>query len=125
MAVLVLEGFTASEAIREYLLALGEGYPYGFWKLWRRFKKKTSYKAVRQLFWTLKEIGLIETARWERGTTPFRKHLYRAVPGKEDDVRWFRPQQELYPATALGGSGYAKLKQQGLEPKGGRREQYR
>lgn len=122
---LLLAGYTTGEAIREYLLTLGEGYPYGFYKLWRQFKKVTSYQAVRRYFWILKEIGLIESVRYEKSRGHFRKHFYRIVPRMEDDPRWGRPQAELYPDTRLGKRRYDKLRERGLKPRGGRRAPYR
>ena len=122
-ATVWLGELTASEAIREYLLTVKEGHPYGFWKIWRQFKKRTSYQAVRRLFWILKEIGLIEPVRFETSKAPFKKHLYRIVPETAEDPRWFRPQTELYPDTALGRR-YREMIEKGLKPKGGRRPRY-
>jgi len=89
---------TTNEAIREYLLTMGEGYSYGFWKIWRQFKKKTSYASIRRNFWILKELRLIESVRFEKDKTPFRKHIYRIVPGMEDDPRWMHPEEALWPS---------------------------
>jgi hypothetical protein len=119
-----LEGLPAGEAIREYLRTVGAGYPYGFYKIWRQYKKTTSYAAVRRYFWILKEIGLIESAGYSPSEHGFKKHLYRIVPGMEDDKRWQSPQAELYPDTGLGSKGYKKLEEKGLTPKGGRAKKY-
>lgn len=122
---LMLAYKNTGEAIREYLLTIKEGYPYAFYKIWRQFKKKTSYDSIRRYFYILEEIGLIESIRFEKGKSPFPKHYYRIVPGMEDDPRWMHPQSELWPDTKLGKKGYAKLRKRGLKPKGGRRPQYR
>jgi len=121
----MLAGMGTGEAIREYLLTVKEGNPYEFFKVYSMFSKRVSYDSVRRYFWILKEIGLIEPVRFEVGKAPFRKHLYRIVPGREDDPRWLRPQIELYPDTRLGRKGYEKLRKKGLKPKGGRRRKYR
>lgn len=122
---LFIQGLPEGEAIREYLTVMEEGNPYGFFKLWRQFKKSTSYDSVRRYFYILKELGLIEPVRFTPGQRGFRKHLYKVVPGTEEDPRWTFPQRELYPDTALGRRGYEKLAKRGLKPKGGRTRKYR
>jgi len=125
MPELYLKGLPTAEAIKEYLLTMGQGNPYGFYKIWRQLKKATSYKAVCSMFWVLKEIGLIESVRYEPSKfSGFKKHYYRVAPGRAEDPAWQNPQAELYPDVALGGSGYAELKKLGLKPKGGRRSKY-
>ncbi len=121
---LILAGYTIAEAIRRYLLEQGEGHAYEFWKFWRVLKKRTSYQAVRRYFWILKEIGLIEFVRAEPARAPFKKRIYRIIPGMEEDPRWRHPQIELYPDTALGRR-YRTMIERGLIPKGGRRAPYR
>lgn len=123
---LFLKGLPTSEAAREFLLIMGEGNAYAFWKLWRRFKKVTSYKAICSMFYVLREIGLIESVRYAPSKfSGFKKHFFRVKPGMEDSPKWRNPQAELYPDVRLGGSGYAELKKLGLKPKGGRALKYR
>jgi len=95
-------------------MAVGEGSPNDFYKVFRKVKKKTSYASVRRYFYILKRLGLIEPTRrvWGRGTIP--KQLYRIVPGKEVAPEWAHPQVELYPATRWGGARYEKAKERGL-----------
>jgi hypothetical protein len=101
-------------AIRDYLLAVGEGCPNDFYKEFRKVKAKTSYGSVRRYFYILKRLGLIEPTRreWGRGTIP--KQLYRIVSGMEDSPLWSAPQVALYPATRWGGARYVKAKRKGL-----------
>ena len=122
---IVLEGMPIGEAIREYLQTLKKGNPYGFYQIYRQFKKTTSYHAVWRYFWILKQLGLIQSAGFEPSKTQFKKHLFSLVPGRIDDAAWFHPQAELYPITKLGSKGYAALKKRGLKPKGGRAKKYR
>lgn len=96
-------------AIRQYLLAVGEGNPNDFYKAYRKIKKKTSYASARRYFYILRRLGLIEPTRREMGQSPtIAKQLYRIVPGMENDGRWRAPQVALYPATRLGRSRYAR-----------------
>lgn len=120
----VLAGKHLSEAIRDYLLTMKEGNPYGFYKLFSQLKPTTSYASVRLYFWILSEIGLIESVRFAPSKRGFKKHLYQIVKGQETDTRWWHPQGELYPDTMLGRAGYAVLKKKGLKPKGGRNRAY-
>jgi len=121
---LTLEGMATGEAIREYLLTVKRGNPYGFYKLFRQVKGVTSYHAVRNYFWILKEILLIRPVGTEPSKRGFKKHMYEIVPGKEEDPAWWHPQMELYPDTKLGRRGYAKMEARGLKPRGGRARKY-
>ena len=96
-------------AIREYLLAVGEGNPNDFFKAFRQVKKKTSYASARRYFYILRRLGLIEPTRREMGKGLIAKQLYRIVPGMEHDARWSAPQVALYPATRLGRARYGKV----------------
>lgn len=122
---IVLEGMPIGEAIREYLQTVKKGNPYGFYQIYRQFKKTTSYHAVWYYFWILKQLGLIQSAGFQPSKTQFKKHFFSITPGKEDDPAWYHPQSELYPNTKLGSKGYAALKKRGLKPKGGRSKKYR
>ncbi|RLG79767.1 MAG: hypothetical protein DRO09_03995 [Thermoprotei archaeon] len=99
-------------AIRYFLLAVGEGCPYWFYKCFREVKPTTSYRNVVRYFYFLKKLGLIEPVRKEPRLSPsgkpygFPRTYYRIVPGMEDDPRWFAPQAELYPETRLGKKRY-------------------
>jgi len=113
-------------AIKEYLLQVGEGYAFDFY---RQFKiifpeKKTSYDSVRRYFYILRELGLIEYTRTIKGRGKFPVRLHRIVPGMEDDPRWDAPQVELYPATKLGRERYRKRIERGEPVPRGRREGY-
>jgi len=120
-ALLELAGLNTGEAIREWLRIVEEGNPYGFYKLFRQVKPSTSYDSIRRYFWLLKEIGLIESVRFEKAKTGFRKHFYKMVEKRVEDPAWWHPQIALYPDTALGSSGYRALAEKGLKPRGGRR----
>lgn len=122
---LVLHEMGTGEAIREYLQVKEEGYPYEFYKIFREFKPTTSYASVRRYFYILEEIGLIMGTEWREGERGFKRHYYELVEAKAEDPAWWHPQQELYPATALGKAGYEKLREEGLKPKGGRKWKYR
>ena len=122
---IVLEGMPIGEAIREYLQTVGKGNPYGFYQIYRQFKKTTSYQAVWYYFWILQQLGLIQSAGYQPSKARFKKHMFSLTPGKVDDPAWFHPQSELYPITKLGSKGYAALKKKGLKPKGGRARKYR
>lgn len=119
-----LAGKQLSEAIRDYLLTMKEGNPYGFYKIFSQLKPTTSYATIRLYFWILNEIGLIESTRFAPSKKGFRKHFYRIVKGREEDTRWYHPQSELYPDTLLGKRGYEELRKKGLKPKGGRNPKY-
>jgi len=102
-------------AIREYLLAVGEGSPYDFYKCFKRVKPDVKYLNVVRYFWLLKEAGLIRLVREEppsRGY--FMKRYYAVVPERVDDPAWFHPQQVKYPDTKWGKKRYWKVKLGGL-----------
>ena len=118
-----LESLSMGEAIREYLLTMGEGYAYGFWKIWRHIKPRSNYASVHRYFWVLQEIGLILYVRSEPGENRFNRRLYSITEGMEASEFWRDPLSELYPRAALGDKYYAML-EKGLKPKGGRRPKY-
>lgn len=124
MSIVVLEGMLTGEAIREYLLKSKMGNPYGFFTTYRQVSKRVSYHSVRNYFYVLKELGLIQSVGFVPGMAPWRKHMFTVVKGKEADPAWTHPQIELYPSTKYGKKGYLKLKKRGLRPKGGRRPKY-
>jgi len=98
-------------AIREFLMALGVGSPYEFYKCFKKVKPDTSYKNIAYYFYLLKRAGLIEpvfTVRSSRGGID--KTMYRIVPGKEEDLGWLHPQQLFYPETRYGARKYWKRK---------------
>lgn len=113
------------EAIREYLLREGEGYPYGFYREYKTVKPTTSYDSIRRYFYILKQLGLIELVRTEPSRGQFPRHMYRIVPGMERDPRFGAPQVELYPQTKWGKRRYRRRKELGLPIHKGRREEYR
>ena len=90
-------------AIREFLLEVGTGGPYDFYKEFREMKPTTSYASVRRYFWILKELGLIEFVRTAPSAAGFPRRLYRIVPGMEDDPKWGYPQIALFPTSGFGG----------------------
>jgi len=102
-------------AIREYLLSVGAGSPYDFWKCFRHVSPRTSYGSVIRYFYILKRAGLIEPVgvvdSYKKGIP---KTLYRIVPGRESDEGWFHPQQIFYPETKLGKKRYV-LRRKGYE----------
>lgn len=79
---------------------------------YRRLKsdgKRSSYPAVQRLFYDLRQLGLIEFVRAEKGKAPIDRRYYRIVPGRENDPIWLgQPHHELYPASSLGGLVYRK-----------------
>jgi len=95
--MLDLQGLSMGEAIKEYLLTMGEGYAYGFWKLWRQLKPRSNYASVHRYFWLLKEIPLIVYVRSEPGENRFNRRLYSVVSGMETSVAWKDPVRALYP----------------------------
>jgi hypothetical protein len=101
MAIRALTG----QAIKEFLLEVGTGGPYDFYREFREMKPTTSYASVRRYFWILKELGLIEYVREAPSTAGFPRRLYRIVPGREDDPRWEFPQIALFPTSGFGGRG--------------------
>lgn len=110
-------GEATGPAIKEYLLTVGRGNSYAFFKLFRQVKKTTSYDSVRRYFWMLRKIGLIRPAGTEARAHGWRKHMYTVTPGKEEDPAWWHCQGELYNATRVGRS-YSKLKAEGKLPSG-------
>lgn len=78
-----------------------------------------SYGRVVRLFYSLREIGLIEFVREAPSRTDIPKRFYMAVPELLDDPRWRRPFVELYPGAALGGLSYVP------GASGGRNERYK
>ena len=95
-------------SIREYLLTLGEGYPYGFYRCFKKVKPSVSYESVRRYFYILKKLGLIEHVGARPSSRGYERHYYRIVPGREDDPLWFHPQEALYPETRLGAKRYVR-----------------
>lgn len=98
-------------AIREFLLAVGEGYPYWFYRCFKKVKPTTSYQSVARYFYILRKLGLIEFVREEPSNSRFPRKYFRIVPGREDDPAWLHPQEELYPETRIGGKRYRKYKE--------------
>lgn len=118
------------EFIRDHLLEEGEDYPYNVWKelLEKRARvygifnvlelrdKRTeevrdalenhgvkvgSYQNVRNYFYWLRELGLIEKSREEsseKANLEPRKY-YKVVEGKEDAEEWANPRKALYPES--------------------------
>jgi len=101
-------------AIREYLLQVGVGCPYEFYKCFKKVKPNTSYGSVVRYFWMLKKLGLIEVVGTEDRGYGIPRKLYRLVPGREDDPAWFRPQIVMYPQTKWGRKRYKWAKEKGL-----------
>jgi len=98
-------------AIREYLMRVGQASPYDFYKCFKKIKPTTSYKNIVYYFYLLKKAGLIEPVGHEPSSKGgFDKTLYRIVPGKEEDLGWFHPQQIFYPDTKWGPRRYRKRK---------------
>ncbi len=100
-------------AIREFLLKVGEAYPYWFYRCFKKVKPSTSYQSVARYFYILRRLGLIEPTRVEPSRSRFPRHYFRIVPGREDDPAWFHPQEVLYPETALGARRYSRAKEGG------------
>jgi hypothetical protein len=105
--------YTTGLAIRQYLMDMGEGSPYDFYKCFKKFKPTVSYKNVAYYFYLLHRAGLIQRVRSEPSSRGgFDKSIYRIVPGKEDDPGWLHPQQIFYPETRLGGRRYRRIKEE-------------
>lgn len=121
----VLAGLGTAEAIQQYLKSEKRGNSYAFYKLFREYKKSTSYTSCRRYFWLLKEIGLIRVVGTEPGKHGLRKRMYAITPGKEDDPAWWHCQGELYKAASIG-RGYSEPKAQGKRARqqGGIRSTY-
>ena len=98
-------------AIREYLLSVGEGSPYDFYKCFKRVKPDTSYKNIAYYFYLLKRAGLITPVRKEPSSRGgFDRTVYRIVPGMENHPGWLHPQQIFYPDTKWGRKRYWRVK---------------
>jgi hypothetical protein len=96
-------------AIRDYLLAVGQGSPYDFYKCFKRVKPSASYKNIAYYFYLLKRAGLVKPVGTEPSSKDgFYKTLYVIVPGKESDLGWLHPQQLVYPDTRWGPRRYWK-----------------
>jgi hypothetical protein len=107
--------YTTGMAIKQYLMDMGEGSPYDFYKCFKKVRPTLSYKNVVYYFYLLHRAGLIERVRTEPSSKGgFDKTIYRIVPGKEDDPGWFHPQQIFYPETRLGRRRYRMLKERGV-----------
>jgi len=74
--------------IREWLLKVGEGSPYDYWIYEGR---RIRYSTIVKYFYVLRKAGLIEVVREVENSraSPIKKKLYRIVPGRENDPRWF------------------------------------
>ena len=71
-----------------------------------------SYRGIVNRFYWMRELGLIEYAYSE----PFRgfdKNFYKAVEGREDDIRG-GAQFNLYPDLRWGGDRYKRAREEGL-----------
>jgi hypothetical protein len=100
-------------AIREYLLAMGKGSPYDFYRCFKRVNPRASYRTIAIYFYLLKRAGLIEVVERVPGSRgAIDKTYYRIVPGMEDHPDWIHPQQIFYPETRLGKKRY-KPKREG------------
>jgi len=100
--------------IRRYLVEHGEGSPSDVFRELRKVRPKASYANTRRYFYILRELGLIEFSRLEKGRGLWMKRLYRltrrGLELPEMAPEWMAPQVELYPATRWGGRRYPRAK---------------
>jgi DNA-binding PadR family transcriptional regulator len=101
-----------SQFIRDYLIENGEASPYDILKAIRSLAKEekmrgVSYQSIRNCFWWLKKLGLIEpSGRTEPSEKPYLqpKVYYRLTEkGKRlppESIAWRDPRRVLYPETA-------------------------
>jgi len=101
--------------IRQYLLEHGEAYPYQVFKALRRFLFPEgypvkgfyvgSYQNIRNYFYWIQRLGLIEPSREEPSLKPFFKNrrYYRLTSkGLKTDpeaLEWRSPRRALWPAS--------------------------
>jgi len=93
--------------IRDFLLEQGEAYPYQIYKALRARlkeegypKRRGSYQSIRNYFYWLKELGLIEVSRTAPADRAILKDrsYYRIVTSKANDLAlWKSPRGALYP----------------------------
>jgi len=95
--------------IRDFLLEQGETYPYQIYKALKArlkeegyAKRKTSYQSIRNYFYWLKELGLIEVSRTAPGKKAILKDrsYYKIITSKADNLAlWKNPREALYPTS--------------------------
>lgn len=95
--------------IRDFLLEQGEAYPYQVYKALRARlkeegypKRRGSYQSIRNYFYWLKELGLIEVSRTAPAGRAILKDksYYKIITSKADDLAlWKNPREALYSAS--------------------------
>jgi len=92
--------------IRDHLLEVGEDYPAGMYRKFKRAKEEKgvscgSYQSFRQYIWWLEKLGFIKFVRREPSKNPILedRRYYRVVKGREDDPGWRNPRRYLYPKS--------------------------
>jgi len=95
--------------IRDYLIENGEACPYDILKALREeksSKRGVSYQNVRNYFYMLRKLGLIEpSGRVEPSSKPFlQPKIYYRLTRKglntpEDSLEWTDPHRALYPES--------------------------
>jgi predicted AAA+ superfamily ATPase len=104
MHVMTTETFTFTEtttalAIREYLIAKGEGYASEFYRLFKAVRPGTSYATVSKYFYYLRELRLIHRVRSERSPSrksPALERQYHCIiEANRDNPAWISPQKAL------------------------------
>ncbi len=95
--------------IRNFLLDHGEAYPYQVYKALRARlkeegypKRRGFYQSIRNYFYWLKELGLIEVSRTAPADRAILKDrsYYKIITSKADDLAlWKNPRGALYPAS--------------------------
>lgn len=123
--------------IKDYLLGVGEDYPYSIWMelcewLKQRGEPCPKYHSFRRYWYCLTELNLVEFVREEKWKSPFLRKYYRVVEENIDSEDWGNPQRALdfikgrvwtdpltgkkIPITSLGGRRY-RTKILGLPPR--------
>jgi len=106
---------STSQFIREYLLEHGEAYPYEVFKALRevlrsiglpaRGIKWGSYQNMRNYFYWLEKLGLIEPVRTEPSSNPnLQNKIYyrltrKGIETPPDSLEWTNPRRALYPKS--------------------------
>jgi hypothetical protein len=89
-----------AEFVRDYLDRNGTAYVREMSDAYNTYCREkeypqTSYDSFRSRIYTLKQLGLIEVARRERGTAPQPRVYYTLSPGAQQRD-WTDPRGQLY-----------------------------
>ncbi|PMB75049.1 MAG: hypothetical protein C0193_02440 [Candidatus Bathyarchaeota archaeon] len=94
--------FPLGSYIKGYIEKYGEVNPYTIYSLLKHFRAEESYQNIKNYFWWLTKLGLIEPARKEKakiGYKTFYRLTSKGLSLSPDNVMWANPRRALYPKS--------------------------